>query len=148
MLGSVCLSVCLTSADHTACTDHPFLVAKDISHDVILGTDFLTMHDASVNFVSHTITALGVTLPVGDSTAFSSVESADLPAFTCRVQLCQRVQLEPFHEMVVPTQCVSAPPLPCVGIIEPLQSFIDAFPNVAVGCSVVNSENPVVYHDS
>jgi len=157
--GSVPLLVCAVSF----CARQKFLVANDISFDVILGAEFLKSQGALVDFTINRLILPGVVLPliaasrqVSASTATPHDTNIDHPAPTAslpvttpsqpRLKVSETVTVPAYHEIIIPLHVTPPSPLPADTsmLIEPLDSFIAKQPSLEVGTSISTAQNAVV----
>ena len=104
-----------------------FIIAKNISFDAILGTDFLSQHSASIVFENDT---WHVALPGKIACAISNSVDA-------RVKLSATVTVPPLHKVTLAATCeddISG--VTC--LIEGLPSFIEKHPELDVGSIISN----------
>ena len=119
------------------CAIHPVLIAEDITHDCLLGVDFLRKHECTIRFATnHLQTEAG---GVG-STLFSTQEKVSQ---ICRVSLAETVVIPGRHEMILPAKITRASksksPINSHGIVEPNLTF-KRKPDIALARSIVQPQ--------
>ena len=119
------------------CAIHPVLIAEDITHDCLLGVDFLRKHECTIRFGTNNLqTEEG---GVG-STLFSTQEKVSQ---VCRVSLAETVVIPGRHEMVLPAKITTASksksPINSPGIVEPNLAF-KRKPDIALARSIVQPQ--------
>ena len=100
---------------------HRAIVCRHVTHDFIIGIDFLNKHDFDIKFSTLTLDSSlepkRVQLLVAASTAQP-----------CQVAVQETVVIPAFHEIVVPAATVPQPGHQsnmCCGMVEPRQEFVD-----------------------
>ena len=119
------------------CAIHPVLIAEDITHDCLLGVDFLRKHECTIRFgINHLQTEEG---GVG-STLFPT---QDKVSQICRVSLAETVVIPGRHEMILPAKITTASksksPINSPGIVEPNLTF-KRKPDIALARSIVQPQ--------
>ena len=119
------------------CAIHPVLIAEDITHECLLGVDFLRKHECTIRFgTNHLQTEAGGV----SSTLFSTQEKVSQ---ICRVSLAETVVIPGRHEMILPAKITTASksksPINSPGIVEPNLTF-KRKPDIALARSIVQPQ--------
>ena len=79
----------------TVAVTHPVIVCSNITHECIVGVDFLTLHGFDVKFSTKTLETMDASAPL-------LVE--DSPAALRRVAICETATVPAYHEMIIPAK--------------------------------------------
>ena len=119
------------------CAIHPVLIAEDITHDCLLGVDFLRKHECTIQFGTNQLRTEAGGM---GSTLFSKQEN--VPQI-CRVSLAETVVIPGRHEMILPAKITTASKskstINSPGIVEPSLAF-KRKPDIALARSIVQPQ--------
>ena len=79
----------------TVAVTHPVIVCNNITHECIVGVDFLTLHGFDVKFSTKTLETMDASAPL-------LVE--DSPAALRQVAICETVTVPAYHELSIPAR--------------------------------------------
>jgi len=101
-------------------TNYPVLVARNVTQECLLGSDFLQKFGCIIDLQSHSLSAGGKEIPL--------LQNGCSQAISCHVSCVATTVVPGGHRLLLPVELpVSQPPQPaiCTGLLEPRPQFME-----------------------